>query len=106
MSEKNQMLKILCNKKDCRGIVAYATKRGYVEVLRKQNRSDKTAVRITGQDYTVLANCHNTFCNEFTQIEVKNGVLNESNLRIKKEENNGNDIQKENKLLENKDQPK
>ena len=76
------MIKIQCTKKDCLGLVAFATERGYVEILRRRNRPEKTSVRVTGRDFTVLANCHNTFCHEVTTISVENGLLKKEGLRI------------------------
>lgn len=86
MSEKEvQELKwVLCSRNECKGKVALVSDRGYVDIKRRSNSpSDGITVRVIGRDFSVLANCHNRFCDKLTTVTVENGKLKTEGLNLK-----------------------
>jgi len=78
------MLKrILCPREGCEGIIAHITGTRMVSIKRSNQR-----FQIIGSDYSLIATCPYSTCPAEVSIICKNGIIDETLLKIEKQDLN------------------
>jgi hypothetical protein len=70
-------MRIKCSKKNCTGIIAHASENGLIEIKRKDQ-----LFKIIGSEFSILASCPNTDCQETLAIHINGKKLQKDGLII------------------------